>query len=154
MENVQLSDNFSLKELCKSDTASRLNIDNIPTDEVTVENLKDVSINILQPIRDHFGIPFTPNSGYRSPDLNKAIGSSNKSQHCKGEAVDIEIPTIDNSELALWVHNNLVYDQLILEFYTQGEPNSGWVHVSFKKDANRLQPLTYDGKNYSIGLSI
>ena len=154
MENVQLSDNFSLKELCKSDTASRLNIDNIPTDEVTVENLKDVSINILQPIRDHFGIPFTPNSGYRSPDLNKAIGSSNKSQHCKGEAVDIEIPTIDNSELALWVHNNLVYDQLILEFYTQGEPNSGWVHVSFKKDANRMQPLTYDGKNYSIGLSI
>jgi len=154
MENVQLSDNFSLKELCKSDTASRLNIDNIPTDEVTVENLKDVSINILQPIRDHFGIPFTPNSGYRSPDLNKAIGSSNKSQHCKGEAVDIEIPTIDNSDLALWVHNNLVYDQLILEFYTQGEPNSGWVHVSFKKDANRMQPLTYDGKNYSIGLSI
>ena len=154
MENLQLSDNFSLKELCKSDTASRLNIDNIPTDEVTVENLKDVSINILQPIRDHFGIPFTPNSGYRSPDLNKAIGSSNKSQHCKGEAVDIEIPTIDNSELALWVHNNLVYDQLILEFYTQGEPNSGWVHVSFKKDANRMQPLTYDGKNYSIGLSI
>ena len=151
---MQLSDNFTLTELCKSDTATRLDIDNIATDETVIQNLKDLCENVLQPIRDNYGIPFTPNSGYRSPDLNKAIGSSNKSQHCKGEAIDIEIPTIDNSELALWIHNNLVYDQLILEFYNQGEPKSGWVHVSFKKDANRMQPLTYDGKNYSIGLSI
>ena len=108
---MKLSKNFSLAELCKSSTATRLKIDNTAYDEDIIENLKYVATNILQPIREKFGVPFTPNSGYRSPTLNKAIGSSNKSQHCNGEAVDIEVPTVDNLVLAHWIAINLEFDQ-------------------------------------------
>ena len=151
---MKLSENFSLNELCKSDTAIRLDINNVAYDEDVINCLENVATNILQPLRDHYGIAYAPNSGFRSQDLNKAIGSSNKSQHCKGQAVDIEIPTIDNSDLALYIENNLDYDQLILEFYKQGDPKSGWVHVSFKSEGNRKQSLTYDGKKYTNGLNI
>lgn len=151
---MKLSENFSLNELCKSDTAIRLDINNVADDEDVINCLENVATNILQPLRDHYGIAYAPNSGFRSQDLNKAIGSSNKSQHCKGQAVDIEIPTIDNSDLALYIENNLDYDQLILEFYKQGDPKSGWVHVSFKSEGNRKQSLTYDGKKYTNGLNI
>lgn len=153
MKNIYLSDNFTLNELCKSSTATRLGINNIPKDNKIIENLKYVAENILQPVRERFLVPFTPNSGYRSPELNKAIGSSNKSQHCKGEAVDIEVPTIDNSVLAHWIAINLEFDQLILEFYKIGDPKSGWVHVSCIKQGNRKEILTFDGKNYSVGLA-
>ena len=151
---MKLSENFSLNELCKSDTAIRLDINNVADDKDVINCLENVATNILQPLRDHYGIAYAPNSGFRSQDLNKAIGSSNKSQHCKGQAVDIEIPTIDNSDLALYIENNLDYDQLILEFYKQGDPKSGWVHVSFKSEGNRKQSLTYDGKKYTNGLNI
>ena len=151
---MKLSENFSLNELCKSDTAIRLDINNVADDEDVINCLENVATNILQPLRDHYGIAYAPNSGFRSQDLNKAIGSSNKSQHCQGQAVDIEIPTIDNSDLALYIENNLDYDQLILEFYKQGDPKSGWVHVSFKSEGNRKQSLTYDGKKYTNGLNI
>lgn len=150
---MKLSENFSLEELCKSSTATRLGIDNTPYDEDIIENLRYVANNILQPVRNKFGIPFTPNSGYRSPLLNEAIKGSSKSQHSKGEAVDIELPTIDNSVLAHWIAINLEFDQLILEFYKIGEPKSGWVHVSCIKEGNRKEILTFDGKNYSVGLA-
>ena len=126
---MKLSENFTLDELCKSSTAVRLNIDNTAYDPDVISNLKEVTRNILQPLRDKYEIPFSPNSGYRSPTLNEAIKGSPKSQHCDGKAVDIEMPTIDNSVLAHWIINNLEFDQLILEYYKKGEPKSGWVHV-------------------------
>ena len=112
---MQLSENFSLNELTKSQTATRKGIDNKPTSE-KVENLKSLSINILQKIRDHYNKPVRVTSGYRSPELCVSIGSSVKSQHAKGEAADFEITGIDNFDLAIWISKNLEFDQLISEF--------------------------------------
>jgi hypothetical protein len=111
-------------------------------------NLTALCKNVLQPIRDNFGIPFTPNSGYRSPELNTKIGGSKTSQHCKGQAVDIEVPTMSNLELANWCSAMLEFDQIILEFYKEGEPSSGWVHISYNVENNRKKYLSFDGKQY------
>ena len=133
---MNLSANFTLKELTKSDTATRLGLDNTPDDEA-LENLKTLCEKVLQPVREHFGKSVTVNSGYRSPESNAAVGGSKTSDHCKGQAADIEIDGLPNPELAQWIMDNLDYTQLILEFYTQGQPNSGWVHVSY--DPNNLK---------------
>ena len=126
---MNLSQNFTLQELIKSDTAIRKGIDNNPNSD-QVEKLKMLCENVLQPVRDHFGrVKVT--SGYRSEELCEAIGSSKKSQHAKAEAVDFECIGVDNAEVADWVHMNCETDQLILEFYTPGEPNSGWIHASY-----------------------
>jgi hypothetical protein len=126
---MNLTRNFTLSELTKSDTAIRKGINNNPSAE-QVEKLKALCENILQPVRDHFGrVKIT--SGFRSVELCMAIGSSANSQHAKAEAADFECPGVDNAELADWIHKNLSYDQLILEFYTPGEPNSGWIHCSW-----------------------
>ena len=131
--------NFSLSELTKSDTAIRKGINNNPNAE-QVEKLKALCENILQPIRDHFGrVKVT--SGFRSEDLCLAIGSSRNSQHAKAEAADFECIGVDNAELADWIHKNLPYDQLILEYYTPGEPNSGWIHCSYIPHGSRAQFL-------------
>ena len=107
---------------------------------------------VLEPIRYHFEKPIMINSGYRSVALCEAIGSKATSQHAKGEAADIEIPGVDNLDLAIFIMDNLDFDQLILECYT-GEPSSGWVHVSFKDVENRKDVLTYDRTNgYRKGL--
>ena len=136
---MNLSRNFSLLELTKSDTAIRLDIDNNPNAD-QIEKLKALCENILQPVRDHFGrVKVT--SGYRSPELCAAIGSSVNSQHAKAEAADFEVMGTDNAELADWINKNLDYDQLILEFYTPGEPNSGWIHCSYTTDQPRKQFL-------------
>tara|TARA_B100001121_G_C18462013_1_gene513751 strand:- start:204 stop:686 length:483 start_codon:yes stop_codon:yes gene_type:complete len=129
---VKLSENFSLEELIRSSTARRIGLDNIPNDE-HLKNLQVVVDEIAQPLRDHFGKPVRINSGYRSPALNDAIGGSKKSQHSKGEALDLEIDGVSNLEVADWITDNCDYDQVILEFYNPAEgPNSGWVHASCK----------------------
>ena len=134
---MELTRNFSLSELTKSDTAIRKGINNNPNAE-QVEKLKALCENILQPIRDHFGrVKVT--SGFRSEDLCLAIGSSRNSQHAKAEAADFECIGVDNAELADWIHKNLSYDQLILEYYTPGEPNSGWIHCSYIPHGSRAQ---------------
>ena len=126
---MQLSRNFSLQELIKSDTAIRKGIDNNPNSD-QIEKLKLLCENILQPVRDHFGrVKIT--SGFRSEELCLAIGSSVNSQHAKAEAADFECIGVDNAELFDWIKSNLEPDQLILEFYTPGEPNSGWIHASY-----------------------
>jgi len=126
---MNLSRNFTLQELIKSDTAIRLNIDNNPNGD-QIDKLKQLCENVLQPVRDQFGrVKVT--SGFRSVELCKAIGSSENSQHAKAEAADIEVIGVDNAELADWIYRTCEPDQLILEFYTPGEPNSGWVHVSW-----------------------
>mgnify|MGYP001361704922 FL=1 len=137
---VRLSENFSLQEFTKSQTAERRGIDNTPV-EGHLENAKALFENVVQPVRDNFGVTVI-NSGYRSGDLNYAIGGSNTSQHCKGQAVDIECPGTPNYDVAKWIEDNLDFDQLILEFYTPGIPDSGWVHVSYKTEDNRNASLT------------
>ena len=136
---MNLSRNFSLQELIKSDTAIRKGINNNPNAE-QIEKLKDLCENILQPVRDHFG-RVKGTSGFRSPDLCIAINSSVNSQHAKAEAADFEVIGTDNAELADWIYKNLNFDQLILEFYTPGEPNSGWIHCSYTPDQPRKQFL-------------
>ena len=126
---MNLSRNFTLSELTKSDTAIRKGINNNPNAE-QIEKLKGLCENILQPVRDHFGrVKVT--SGFRSEQLCLKIGSSINSQHAKAEAADFECMGTDNAELADWIYANLEFDQLILEFYTPGEPNSGWIHASW-----------------------
>ena len=151
---VTLSKNFTLTEFTKSQTALRLGIDNTPSEE-HLAAAKLLFENVVQPVRDHFG-PTVINSGYRGPALNEAIGGASASQHCRGEAVDMECPGVPNHEVADWIQNNLEYDQLILEFYTLGIPDSGWVHVSYIPEDNRKQSLTavkQDGKTvYLQGL--
>jgi len=138
---TQLSTNFSLKELTKSSTATRKGINNSPHTEQTV-NLTHLAINVLQRVRDHHGST-TISSGLRVLELNRAIGSSDTSQHVKGEAADMECPGVDNLELAKWMVENLDFDQLILEGYEEGDTNSGWIHVSYKADgSNRKKVMT------------
>ena len=138
---MKLTENFSLNELTKSQTAERKGIDNTPSTEHQ-ENLKSLCEMILQPIRDHFGQVVSVSSGYRSPELCVAIGSSTQSQHAKGQASDFEIFGVSNKELADWIDENLDYDQLILEYWKgEDEPNSGWVHCSFNTQGNRKQYL-------------
>ena len=127
---VTLSKNFTLQEYIKSQTALRQGIDNTPSNE-HLASAKKLFEMVVQPVRDHFGVTVI-NSGYRGPALNAAVGGSATSQHCRGEAVDIECPGTPNYDVALWIEQNLDYDQLILEFYTPGIPDSGWVHVSYK----------------------
>ena len=137
---MKLSANFSLAEMTKSQTATRKGIRNEPS-TAHIENLIHLAESVLQPVRDHFGKPVMISSGYRSPELCEAIGSSSKSQHAKGEAADFEIPGVDNMQLAMWINKNTDFDQLILEFYEPGDPNSGWVHCSAVKEGSRAQVL-------------
>jgi len=136
---MNLSENFTLKEFTKSSTATRLGIDNTPTIGA-LENLSALCYNVLQPLRETVGrIKIT--SGYRSPELNAAIRGSAKSQHCKGEAADIEAYDYSNLELFNNISDNYDFDQLILEFYEPSDPHSGWVHVSYKATGNRNMKL-------------
>ena len=137
---MKLSKNFTLSELTKSQTAVRKNIKNEPS-TAHVENLIHLAETVLQPIRDHFGKPVVISSGYRSPELCEAIGSSSKSQHARGEAADFEIMGVDNMQLAMWINKNTDFDQLILEFYEPGDPNSGLVHCSAVREGSRAQVL-------------
>ena len=137
---MSLTKNFSLIELTKSQTAERKGIDNTPGPEHQ-ENLKSLCEMILQPIRDHFDCVVTISSGYRSPELCVAIGSKTTSQHAKGQAADFEIFGVSNKVLADWIDENLDYDQLILEYWKESDPNSGWVHCSFTNGSNRKQYL-------------
>ena len=130
-EDIRVAPNFTLPELVKSSTAERMGLNNWPEDDQILINLTNVANHILQPIRNEFG-PVRINSGYRGPALNRAVGGSKTSQHCFGEAADFESSRIGNYKLACWVKDNLEFDQLILEFYTQGVPSSGWVHCSYK----------------------
>jgi hypothetical protein len=134
----------------KSQTATRKGIKN-KAGSGEIKNLGDLCYEVLEPVRAKFDKPVTITSGYRSPELSEAIGSKSTSQHCLGEAVDMEVIGVSNLQVALWIQNNVDFDQLILEFYT-GETNSGWIHVSYKEGSNRKQVLTFDGSSYTNGL--
>jgi len=120
MENIKLSKNFTLSEFLKSSTASRLGINNTPTQEI-VDNLKDLCENVLQPARDHFGA-IKINSGYRSA-------------HTLGFAADVET-NVPNIELLNWFYDNVEYKELIGEYFGEN-PSDGWVHIAYQKGNNK-----------------
>ena len=132
---MKLSKNFTLAEMTKSQTASRMGLDNNPSEDEQ-ENLRLLCERVLQPVRDHFNKVLTISSGFRNIVLSQKIGSSAKSQHCAGEAADFEIYGAPNNEVSDWIKENLMFDQLILEFWEPGQPNAGWIHVSYKKEIN------------------
>jgi hypothetical protein len=147
---MKLSKNLTLAEVTKSNTASRLGIDNSPTSE-HITNLIKVANNIFQPIRDHFEKPIFISSGYRSEALNNAIGGSKTSQHSKGESIDIDNDAVEyptNRMIFDYIKDHLEFDQLIYEF--GDDKNPAWVHVSFTESKqNRRQVLKavkIDGK--------
>lgn len=143
---TQLTRNFSLAELTKSETALRFDMENTPG-AAEIANLTELAGKVLQPIRDHFGKGVKVNSGFRHPEVNAKVGGSKTSDHCKGQAADIEIPGVPNAELAEWIKDNLEFRQLILEFYTPGIPDSGWVHVSYVAGDNKKQVMTATKQN-------
>lgn len=138
---MQLSKNLYLSEVTKSRTAKRLGISNEPTKEHLV-NLQILAEKIFQPIRDYYGCPIYISSGYRSEALNKAIGGSKSSQHCKGQAIDIDrdghsLPS--NAEIFEYIKNNLEFDQLIWEFGSNTNPD--WVHVSYNTNGSQRKQI-------------
>jgi zinc D-Ala-D-Ala carboxypeptidase len=152
---MNLTKNFTLEEMTKSETALRYDIDNTPNEQ-EISAMKLLAEKVLQPVRDHFGKGVKVNSGFRNQDVNQKVGGSRNSDHIRGQACDIEIPGVPNAELAEWIKDNLEFNQLILEFYTPGVPDSGWVHVSYIPEDNKKQVLTAtkkDGKTvYLQGL--
>ena len=139
---MKLSNNLSVKEVTKSNTAKRFGIDNRPTIE-HLQNLKAIALNIFQPARNHFKKPIFVSSGYRSEDLNEKIGGSKTSQHSKGQALDLDAHTfggLTNKELFDFISEHLEFDQIIWEFGTDEEPD--WVHVSYVSNGiNRGESL-------------
>ena len=146
---MQLTENFSLVELVKSETALRNGLDNTPGD-AEIENLRILCENILQPLRTAYGRGIKVNSGFRHPNVNAAVGGSRTSDHCRGQAADIEIPGVANYDLAKYISENFWYTQVILEFYTPGVPDSGWVHVSYNPADLKCQTLTAMRENGKV----
>lgn len=139
---MKLSDNLTLKEVTRSNTATKHGIDNTPTPE-HLENLKALAADVFQPIREHFGKPIYVSSGYRSEALNERIGGSLTSQHSLGQALDLDADVfggLTNAQLFAYIAEWIVFDQLIWEFGDGTNPD--WVHVSYKKEGkNRGQKL-------------
>ena len=137
---MQLSKNLALAEVMRSETAKRKGISNMPTPE-HIENFKLLAENVFQPIRDHFGVPIILSSGYRSKELNTAVGGALSSQHCTGEAIDIDMDgtTVKNAEVFNFIKDNLNFDQLIWEFGTDSNPD--WVHVSYESTGKQRKQI-------------
>ena len=137
---MQLSKNLSLAEVMRSETAKRKGISNMPTPE-HIENFKLLAENVFQPIREHFGVPIHISSGYRSKALNTAVGGSLSSQHCSGEAIDIDMDgtSVTNAQIFNYIKDNLNFDQMIWEFGTDTNPD--WVHVSYESTGKQRKQI-------------
>jgi hypothetical protein len=137
---MQLSKNLALAEVMRSETAKRKGISNMPTPE-HIENFKLLAEKVFQPIREHFGIPIILSSGYRSKELNTAVGGALSSQHCTGEAIDIDMDgtTVKNADVFNFIKDNLNFDQLIWEFGTNDNPD--WVHVSYESTGKQRKQI-------------
>jgi hypothetical protein len=139
---MKLSEHLDLSEVTRSETAKRKGISNMPTPE-HLENFKKLAENIFEPIRKHFGVPIHISSGYRSKALNTAIGGSLTSQHCQGEAIDIDMDGssngVTNKMVFDYIKANLNFDQLIFEFGTKDAPD--WVHVSFESTGKQRKQI-------------
>lgn len=140
---MKLSKNLSLSEVTKSQTAVRLGINNTPDDEWVIQNLKAIAEHVFQPLRDSFKCPIYVSSGYRGPELNRAIGGSKRSQHMEGRALDLDADVFGNctnSQIFNWLRENVEFDQMVWEFGDDDNPD--WVHVSYVYDGvNRKRCL-------------
>lgn len=139
---MKISKHLDLAEVIKSDTAKRKGISNMPTPE-HLENFKKLAENVFEPIRKHFGVPIHISSGYRSKELNALIGGSLTSQHCQGEAIDIDMDGsangVTNKMVFDFIKDNLNFDQLIFEFGTKDAPD--WVHVSWESSGKQRKQV-------------
>jgi hypothetical protein len=139
---MKISEHLDLVEVTRSDMAKRKGISNMPTPE-HLENFKKLAQNIFEPIRKHFGVPIYISSGYRSKALNNAIGGSLTSQHCSGEAIDIDMDgsanKVTNKMVFDYIKDNLSFDQIIYEFGTKDAPD--WVHVSFESNGKQRKQI-------------
>jgi D-alanyl-D-alanine dipeptidase len=150
---MKLSEHLELAEVIRSESAKRLGISNMPTEE-HIANLKKLAENIFQPIRNNFRQPIRISSGYRSQALNAAIGGATRSQHSTGEAIDIDMQgtQLSNKEIFNYIKEKLNFDQLIYEFGNNNEPD--WVHVSYKANGQQrkqvLRAIKENGKTKYI----
>jgi hypothetical protein len=139
---MQISKHLSLAEVSRSETAKRKGINNTPSGE-HLENFKKLAENVFEPIREHFGAPIHISSGYRSKELNAAIGGSATSQHCSGEAIDIDMDGsasgVTNAQVFNFIKDNLNFDQLIWEFGSSANPD--WVHVSYESTGKQRKQI-------------
>jgi zinc D-Ala-D-Ala carboxypeptidase len=137
---MQLSKNLALAEVMRSETAKRKGISNMPTPE-HIQNFKLLAEKVFQPIREHFGVPIILSSGYRSKELNTAVGGALSSQHCTGEAIDIDMDgtTVTNKQIFDFIKDNLSFDQMIWEFGTDSNPD--WVHVSYESTGKQRKQI-------------
>ena len=146
-----ISKHISYKEGVYSTTATRRGIDNVPNDE-QLANMELIAEKVFEPLRKYVGGPIKINSFFRCPKLNKAIGGSKTSQHCKGLAMDIDdtFGVVANSDMYNYIKNNLDFDQLIWEFGDDDNPN--WLHVSYvSKEDNRNRCLrAYKGNGKTL----
>ena len=144
----KISDHISFKEAVRSNTALRRGIENTP-DEIQLDNMKLLAVKVFEPLRKWVGGPIKINSFFRSPELNTAIGGSKTSQHCKGQAMDIDdtFGVKTNAEMYHWIKDNLNFDQMIWEF--GDDDNPAWVHVSYVSDATNRNRclLAYKDEN-------
>jgi hypothetical protein len=147
---MQLSEHLSLAEVIRSETAKRRGISNMPTD-AHLANFKLLAEKVFEPIRNNFGKPIHISSGYRSAALNKAIGGASSSQHCSGEAIDIDMDGsahgITNKMVFDYIKDNLEFDQLIAEFPKKG--NLSWVHVSYESNGKQRKQILVAKKSGS-----
>ena len=149
-----ISKHISYKEGVYSNTATRRGIDNTPNNE-QLANMELIADNVFEPLRTYVGGPIKINSFFRSPDLNTAIGGSGKSQHCKGQAIDIDdtFGKMTNAEMYRWIKDNLNFDQMIWEFGDDDNPD--WVHISYvSEEDNRRRCLKAERKNGKTTYSV
>lgn len=145
----KISEHISYSEAIKSQTAIRIGIENVPG-EIELKAMQSLANNVFEPLRKALNRPIFISSFYRSPKLNHWIGGALTSQHCKGEAMDLDVDGM-NSQIFHWIKNNLTFDQLIWEFGNTKEPD--WVHVSYKEHGNRreiLRAIHRDGRTEYI----
>jgi zinc D-Ala-D-Ala carboxypeptidase len=148
---MKLSEHLDLSEVTRSESAKRKGISNMPT-EAHIANFKLLAEKIFEPIRTHFRCPIIISSGYRSKELNAAIGGSLTSQHCQGEAIDIDMDGtpngVTNRMVFDYIKDNLEFDQLIYEFGDSNNPD--WVHVSYESSGKQrkqiLKAIRVNGK--------
>lgn len=138
---MKLSKHFSLNEFLRSETGDRLGIDNVPSDD-DIENMKMLCDGLLEPIRSMVQSSIFISSGYRSPTLNRQIGGSSTSDHCLGKAADFVVRGKNCRDVAhLIINSGMVFNQLILEYPSENQPNGVWLHISFK-EGNKREVLT------------
>ena len=135
---MKISEHLSLSEVIRSESAKRNGISNMPTAE-HIENFKILATKVFEPIREHFGVPIRISSGYRSKELNRLIKGSSSSQHCKGQAIDIDMDGtsngVTNTDVFNYIKDNLPFDQMIWEFGNEDNPD--WVHVSYVPEGRK-----------------